>query len=205
MTCPYVVADGYVLEHVGCAFEPDEVVVLVDPVERFRVILELVGAEPAGRMVERIDRGTRADRPEGANGRARNEAALVHAKILTHNDVGTDLRILVEEQWTANGRLDDPSTGVEPHDAVKECGLVAGILEEIDRDVGKLHVGVAAPAPIEELRIQISRPFLLMVGRKEIIRPTSMQQRPMKGCQSKFNPATVGIRRKIRSDSRDSD
>jgi hypothetical protein len=35
---------------------------------------------------------------------------------------------------------------------VKECGLVAGILEEIDRDVGKLHVGVVAPAPIEELR-----------------------------------------------------
>src|SRR5258708_37372429 len=204
MTCPYVVADGYVLEHVGCAFEPDEVVVLVDPVERFRVILELVGAEPAGRMVERIDRGTRADRPEGANGRARNEAALVHAKILTHNDVGTDLRILVEEQWTANGRLDDPSTGVEPHDAVKECGFAASIFEEINRDVGERHVSVGVSAD-RRTSTQISRPFLLMVSRKEIIRLTGMQQRPRKGCQCKFNPAKVAMRRKIRSDSRDSD
>src|SRR5262245_30266370 len=64
MAGPYVVADGHVLEHVGCALEPDEVVVLVDPVKRFGVILELVGTEPAGRMVERIDRGTRADRSE---------------------------------------------------------------------------------------------------------------------------------------------
>ena len=37
------------------------------PIERFGVILELVGAEPTGWMVERIDRGTRADRPERAD------------------------------------------------------------------------------------------------------------------------------------------
>ena len=59
------------------------------------MILELVGAEPARWMIKRIDRRTRAYSAKCANGSARNEATLVHAKILTHNDIGTNLRILV--------------------------------------------------------------------------------------------------------------
>src|SRR5947209_4290947 len=102
MTGPYVVADGHVLEHVGRALKPDEVVVLVDPIERLGVILELVGAKPADRMVERIDRGTRADRPEGADGRPRDKAVLVHAEIFAGNDIRANLRIPVEEQRTAD-------------------------------------------------------------------------------------------------------
>ena len=97
MAGPYIVADGHVLEHVGGALEPNEVVVLFDPVERLGVILELVGAEPTGWMVERIDRGTRADRPEGTDSCARKEATLVHTKIFTYDHIGADLRILVQE------------------------------------------------------------------------------------------------------------
>src|SRR5262249_12104181 len=129
-----------------------EVVVLGDPVERFGVILELVSAEPARRVVERIDCGARADRAEGANSRPRDKAVLVHAKILTSDDIRTNLRIPVEEQWPANRRLDDPCARIEPDDAVQERGLAAGILEKINRDVGKLHRSVDASAPIEELR-----------------------------------------------------
>src|SRR5262249_62111992 len=132
MAGPYVVADGHVLEHVGRALEPDEIVVLVDPVERLGMILELIGAEPTRRMVERIDRGARADRAKSADGCARNEATLVHAKILTGDDIRTNLRVLVEEQWPANRRLDDPCAGIEPDDAVQERRLAAGILEEIN-------------------------------------------------------------------------
>ena len=111
---------------------------------------------------------------------------------------------LVKSQQCFTRKWERCSAGVEPDNAVKERGLVAGILEEIDRDVGKLHVGVAAPAPIEELRFKLAT-FLLMVSRKEIIRLTGMQQRPRKGCQSISIPAKVAMRRKIRSDSRDSD
>src|SRR5262249_55906673 len=152
MAGPYVVAYRHVLKHLGSALEPDEVVVLVDPVERFRMILEFVRAEPAGRMVERIDRGTRADRAKSADSRTGNEAALVHTKIFPHDGIRTDLRVLVEEQWPANRRFDDPGTGIEPDDAVEERGLAAGIFEEINRDVGKLHGSIDASAPIEALR-----------------------------------------------------
>src|SRR6516164_7898871 len=93
-------------------------------------------------MVERINRGTRANRAKGADSRARHKAVLVHAKILTGDDIRTDLRVLVEEQWAANRRLDDPCAGIEPDDAVQERGLAAGILEEINREVGKLHSSV---------------------------------------------------------------
>src|SRR5262249_29817041 len=141
--------DGHVLEHVGGALESHEVVVFIDAIEGLRMILELIGAEPARRMIERIDCGARADRPEGADGCARNEATLVHAKIFAHDHIGADLRILVQEQWTANGGLDDPGAGVEPYDAMKERRLEAGILEEINRNVGKLHVGLGASRPTE--------------------------------------------------------
>src|SRR5262249_15348701 len=97
MAGPDVVADGHVLEHVGRALEPNKVIVFVDPVERLRVILELGGAEPAGRVVEWIDRGARADRSEGADSRPRDKAVLVHAEILAGNSIRTDLGILVEE------------------------------------------------------------------------------------------------------------
>src|SRR5262249_31300844 len=107
VTGPHVVTNGHVLEHVGGALESREVVVFIDPVERLRMILELVGAEPARRMVERIDCGARADRAKSADSCARNEATLVHTKILAYDHIGTDLRILVQEQWTANGGLDD--------------------------------------------------------------------------------------------------
>src|SRR6516225_4289927 len=103
-------------------------------------------------MVERIDRGARADRPEGSYGCARDKAVLVHAKILTGDDIRTNLRVPVEEQWSANRRLDDPCAGIEPHHPVQERGLAAGILEEINRDVGKLHGSVDASAPIEGFR-----------------------------------------------------
>src|SRR5262245_18339873 len=103
-------------------------------------------------MVEWIDRSTRANRAEGADSRPRDKAALVHAKILASDDIRTDLRVIVEEQWAANRRLDDPCAGIEPDDAVQERGLAAGILEEINRDVGKLHSGADAATPIEGLR-----------------------------------------------------
>src|SRR5262249_58762455 len=119
---------------------------------RVGVIVEVVGAERGGGMVDRINRGTRGDRGKGAESRARNEAVLVHAKILTGDDIRTNLRVLVEEQWPANRRLDDPCAGIEPDDAVQERGLAAGIFEEINRDVGKLHSSVDASAPIEGLR-----------------------------------------------------
>jgi hypothetical protein len=102
-------------------------------------------------MVERIDRRTRADRPKSSNRRTGDEATLVHAKIFAHDDVGTNLRVLVEEQRSANRRLDDPGTGIEPYGAVKKCRLTAGILEEVNRDIGKFHVRVCVGA-IEELR-----------------------------------------------------
>src|SRR5262249_37577762 len=152
MASPYVVADGHMLEHVGRALEPNEVVVLVDPVERLGMVLELIGAKPAGRMVERINCGTRSDRPEGANSRPRDKAVLVHAKILAGDDIRTDLGVFVEEQWPANGRFDDPSACIEPDDAVEERGLAAGILEKINQDVGKLHGSIDASVPIEALR-----------------------------------------------------
>src|SRR5262249_22258133 len=152
MAGPHVVADRHVLEHVGRALEPDETVVLVDPVERLGVILELVGAEPVCWMIEWVDRGSCAYRAKSANGRVRNAEIIVNANILTHNDVRTNLRILVEEQWPANRRLDDPGAGIEPDDAVEERGLAAGILEKINRDVGKLHGSIDASAPIEALR-----------------------------------------------------
>jgi hypothetical protein len=41
---------------------------------------------------------------------------------------------------------------------VQERGLAAGILEEINRDVGKLHCGADAAAPIEGTSTQTSRP-----------------------------------------------
>jgi hypothetical protein len=41
-------------------------------------------------MVERIHRGTRADRPEGADSRPRNEATLVHTKIFTYDHIRAD-------------------------------------------------------------------------------------------------------------------
>src|SRR5262245_63461538 len=103
-------------------------------------------------MVEWIDRSTRANRAEGADSRPRDKAALVHAKILAYDHIGTDLRILVEEQWTANRRLNNPGAGIEPDDAVQERGLAAGILKEVNRDFGKLHGRVDASAPIEGLR-----------------------------------------------------
>jgi hypothetical protein len=41
---------------------------------------------------------------------------------------------------------------------VQERGLAAGILEEINRDVGKLHSSADAAAPIEGTSTQISQP-----------------------------------------------
>src|SRR5262249_17492814 len=208
MAGPYVVADGHVFEHIGRALEPDEVVVLVDPIERLRVILELVGAEPTGGRVERMDGGPRADRPEGADGRPRDKAVLVHAEIPAGDNIRTDLRVLVEEQWPANGRLDDPGAGIEPDDAVEERGLAAGILKEINRDVGKLHGSIRRVGADRSTSTQISRPFLLMAGLNEIIRPTSTQQHPRKSCQTTYNPARCPpwpTRRAPRPDARDSD
>ena len=100
-------------------------------------------------MVERIDRGTRADRPEGADGRPRDEAVLVHPKILAGNDIRTDLGILVEEQRTADCRFDDAGTRVEPHDAVKECWLAAGVFEKVDEQFRIFHVALRI-APVDQ-------------------------------------------------------
>src|SRR5580704_7387038 len=114
------------------------------------MILELVRAQPAGGMIERVDRGTRADRPERADGGARDEAALVHAEIFSGHDIGADLRVLVEEQRAADGRFDDARAGVEPNNPVRKYRLAAGILDKIDRDAGELHDGLRRLAPASD-------------------------------------------------------
>src|SRR5262249_4927923 len=132
--------------------ETDKIVVLIDPIEGFWVILELVGAEPTRRMTEWINRSACADGAERTHSRSRKKATLVHPEILAHDGVRADLRVLIEKQRTANCGLDDARAGGEQNDAMKERRRAAGVLEEINRDVGKFHVGADALAPIEEIR-----------------------------------------------------
>src|SRR5262245_65187085 len=106
------------------------------------MILELIGAEPVRRMIERIDCGARADRAKGADSRPRDKAILVHAEILAGNHIRTDLGIPVEEQWTADRRFDDAGTRIEFHDAVKKCRLAAGVLEKVDEQFRIFHVAL---------------------------------------------------------------
>src|SRR5262249_13175275 len=74
-------------------------------------------------------------------------AILIHAEILSGNDVGTDLRIPVEEQRTADRRFDDAGSRIEPHDAVNECGVGAGVLEKVDEQFGIFHVALRIALP----------------------------------------------------------
>src|SRR5204863_9632914 len=108
------------------------------------MVLKLVDAQPVGGVVEGVDRRARTNGAEGADGRPRHEAALVHAEILADHRIRPDLRVLVEEQRTTDGRLDDPRAGIEPHDAVGMRWLVRRVLESLNENVGVVHGARAA-------------------------------------------------------------
>jgi hypothetical protein len=61
------------------------------------VVLELVNAQPIGRMVERIDGGARSNRAKRADRAPSREAIFVHAGIVADAHFRPELSILVEE------------------------------------------------------------------------------------------------------------
>src|SRR5215472_13066752 len=103
------------------------------------MVLELVDAQPLRRMIERIDGAPGADRAEGADLGPGDEAVLVHPEILAGDDVGPDLRVLVEEKRSTDGGLDHPRAGIEAHDSVEVDGLAAGVLKRVDKRIGIFH------------------------------------------------------------------
>src|SRR5215470_13034802 len=133
------------------------------------MILEFMNAQPVRGMIERVDRRASADGAESPDGGACDEAALVHSEIFSGNDVGADLRILVEIQGAANGRFDDPGAGVEPHDAVQIDGIVARVLERLDENVREVHKRRSFAAIEQKLSLQQALYRNTMVGQLSAI------------------------------------
>jgi hypothetical protein len=86
---------------------------------------------------------------------------------------------------------------------MKECRLGAGILKEVDRNVGKLHVGLGASRPTENFDPNLAA-FPLDGSWNEIISHKGLQQ--LAGANSILLDAQGWpMRRGLRPDAGDSD
>jgi hypothetical protein len=63
-------------------------------------------------MIERVDRGARANSAVGTDYSACNEAIFVHADVFAGDDIGTHLGVPVEKQRSADSRFYDSRTRI---------------------------------------------------------------------------------------------